>query len=183
MGVEQWRWAGQERFAGFCLTFLLNREPAAVAASLGADSLTLMTLAEAERAYPISRPGALLRLGAFDNWVFCFEDRAPIANRTPAILRLSKDTRMLQLSRSGDGMVVVRDVVDGRTMEMFEPGGAVYVDGPLRPRIAALLPAHSRIVAALAVVGDEVGANLDRATLDGRLATALSPLNEPAGRR
>ncbi|MEU7750302.1 hypothetical protein [Micromonospora sp. NPDC049171] len=90
---------------------------------------------------------------------------------------------MLQVVKSGDGMVIVRDVVDGRTMEMFEPGGAVYVDGPLRPRVAALLPVTSRIVAALAVVGDEVGANLDRATLDGLLATALSRHNEPAGRR
>ncbi|MEU7750301.1 hypothetical protein [Micromonospora sp. NPDC049171] len=92
MDVEQWRWAGQERFAGFCLTFVQNREPAAVAASLGADSLTLMTLAEAEQAHPISGPGALIRLGAFGNWVFCFEDRAPIANRTSAITRLSEGT-------------------------------------------------------------------------------------------
>ncbi|MFG1870575.1 hypothetical protein [Micromonospora arborensis] len=47
-------------------------------------------------------------------------------------------------------MVVVREVVDGRN------------------------------VAALAVVGDEVGADLERATLEGLLATALSLLNEPS---
>ncbi|MEV1286919.1 DUF6461 domain-containing protein [Micromonospora sp. NPDC049679] len=155
MNVEQWTWAGQEHYAGFCLTFVQDQEPAAVAAALGADPPTLMTMAEAKQAYPIDKPGALLRLGAFGNWVFCFEDRAPIANRPPAITRLSQGTRMLQVTKSGDGMVIVRDVVDGRKVEMFEPGGAVYVDGPLRPRIAALLPANSRIVAALAVVGDE----------------------------
>ncbi|WP_146247375.1 hypothetical protein [Micromonospora arborensis] len=76
-------------------------------------------------------------------------------------------------------MVIVREVVDGRKVALFEPGGAVYVDGPLRPRVAALLPEHIGIVAALAVVGDEVGADLDRATLEGPLATALSLLNEP----
>ncbi|MBM7490103.1 hypothetical protein JOD64_001325 [Micromonospora luteifusca] len=182
MDVEQWTWAGQERFPGFCFTFVQDRDPATVAAALGADCLTVLTLIEAEQAHPISRPGALLRLGAYGRWVFCFEDRAPIANRAPAITRLAQGTRLVQVTKSGDGMVIVRDVVDGRNIEMFEPGGAVYVDGPLRPRVAALLPEQSRIVAALAVVGDEVGADLDRATLDGPLATALSMLNEPASR-
>ncbi|MEU4680936.1 DUF6461 domain-containing protein [Micromonospora sp. NPDC023737] len=183
MNVEQWMWAGQERFAGFCLTFIRDREVAAVAAALGASSPTVMTLAEAEQAYPITRPGALLRLGMYDNWVFCFEDRAPIANRGPATMRLSQGTRMLQVTKSGDGMVIVRDVIDGQKVEMFEPNGSVYVDGLLRLRIAALLPTYPSIVAALAVVGDEVGADLDRATLEGPLATALSTRNEPAGRR
>ena len=88
MDLERWAWAGQERYPGFCLTFIRDREPGAVAAALGADSLSVMTPADAEQAYPISRPGALLRLGAYGKWVFCFEDRAPIANRAPAIARV-----------------------------------------------------------------------------------------------
>ncbi|MET7671141.1 DUF6461 domain-containing protein [Micromonospora luteifusca] len=182
MDIKQWTWAGEERFPGFCVTFVQDRDPATVAAALGADSLTVLTLIEADQNHPISRPGALLRLGTYGRWVFCFEDRAPIANRARAITRLAQGTRLLQVTKSGDGMVIVRDVVDGRNVEVFEPGGAVYVDGPLRSRVAGLLPEQSRIVAALAVVGDEVGADLDRATLEGPLATALSTLNEPAGR-
>ncbi|GGO16851.1 hypothetical protein [Micromonospora parathelypteridis] len=182
MDIERWAWAGQERFPGFCFTFVQDRDPGTVAAAVGADSLTVLTLIEAEEAHPISKPGALLRFGTYGQGVFCFEDRAPIANREPAITRLAQGTRLLQVTKSGDGMVVVREVVDGRKVQLFEPGEAVYVDGPLRPRVAALLPEHSRIVAALAVVADEVGADLDRATLDGPLATALSMLNERASR-
>lgn len=180
MDVRQWAWAGKDRYPGFCLTFVKDREPATVAAQLGADVLRELTLAEAEQAHPISAPGALLRLGAYPEGVFCFEDRAPIANRAGAIACLSRGTRLLQVTKSGDGMVIVRDVVDGRTAELFEPGGAVYADGPLRPRTAPLLAAHSRIVAALAVVADEAGADLGRATLEGRLGTALSMRDEPA---
>ena len=182
MDVRQWAWAGQDRYPGFCLTFVRGRTPATVAAQLGADVLRELTLAEAEQAHPISAPGALLRLGAYDGGVFCFEDRAPIANRTWAITQLSHGTRLLQVTKSGDGMVIVRDVVDGRTAELFEPGGAVYADGPLRPRVAPVLAAHPRVIAALAVVADEAGVDLERATLEGRLPTALSLVDEPAGR-
>lgn len=183
MDIEKWAWAGQERYPGFCLTFVRDREPATVAAALGAGSLSVITLAEAGQAHPISSPGALLRLGTAGTWTFCFEDRAPIANRAPAIARLSQGTRLLQVTKSGDGMVIVRDVVDGRKVELFEPGGAVYVDGPLRARTAALAAANPPIVAALAAVGDTVGTDLDRAILESPLPTALSTLNEPAVRR
>lgn len=125
----------------------------------------------------------MLRLEAYGDGVFCFEDRAPIANRAPAIARLSQGTRLLQVTKSGDGMVIVRDVVDGRTVELFQPGTATRGAVMLQPRVEALLPAHPPIVAALAVVGDEVGADLDRGTLNGPLATALSTLTEPAIRR
>ncbi|MEV4706846.1 DUF6461 domain-containing protein [Actinoplanes sp. NPDC049316] len=183
MDIERWAWAGQERYPGFCLSFVRDREPAAVAAALGAGSTAVMTLAEAEQAHPISERGALLRLGDRGPWTFCFEDRAPIANRAPAIARLSQDTRLLQVTKSGDGMVIVRDVVDGRKVEMFEPGTAPRAGASLHPRIAALAGKHPAIVAALAVVGDEAGVDLDRDTLEGPLATAWSTLNEPAVRR
>jgi hypothetical protein len=140
-----------------------------------------MTLAEAEQQFPISSPGALLRLGASGNWTFCFEDRAPIANREPAIARLSAGTRLLQITKSGDGMTVMRDVVDGRKVEAFEPTASAVGGGTaLRLRVESVPATCPRIVAALAIAGEETGVELDRETLDGPLATALSTLREPA---
>jgi hypothetical protein len=178
---ERWAWAGQERYPGFCLTLVRERTPRAVAETLGADTLSVMTPAEAEHRFPISSPGALLRLGTSGDWTFCFEDRAPIANREPAIARLAAGTRLLQVTKSGDGMTVMRDVVDGRKVEMFEATGAADGAGPtLQLRVASVPATRPRIVAALATAGDETGIVLDRATLDGPLATALSTLREPA---
>ena len=111
---ERWAWAGQDRYPGFCLTLVNERTPQTVAEALGAGTLSVMTLAEAEHHFPISSPGTLLRLGTSGNWTFCFEDRAPIANREPAIARLSAGTRLLQVTKSGDGMTVMRNVVDGQ---------------------------------------------------------------------
>ena len=181
MDFERWAWAGQDRFPGFCLTLVHERTPQAVAEALGADTLSVMTLAEAEHQFPISNPGTLLRLGTSGNWTFCFEDRAPIANREPAIARLSAGTRLLQVTKSGDGMVIMRDVVDGQKMETFEPAAAVASGGAtLRARVDSVPATYPRIVAALATAGDETGIELDRAVLDGPLATALSTLREPA---
>lgn len=181
MDIERWSWAGQERYPGFCLTLVHQRDPRTVAQSLGARTLTVLTLAEAEHQFPISDPGALLRLGPSGSWTFCFEDRAPIANREPAIARLSAGTRLLQVTKSGDGMTVVRDVVDGRNVEIFEPAAASAGTGTaLRGRVDAVPATYPRIVAALAVVGAEAGTELDRTTLDGPLETAFSTLREPA---
>jgi hypothetical protein len=178
--TQQWTWAGQDRYPGFCLSLVEDRKPDQVAAALGADALRVMTLADADQRYPISEPGALLRLGVQGRWTFCFEDRAPIATRGPAIARLSQGTRLVQVVKSGDGMVIVRDMVDKAQVELFEPGGAVYTDGPLRSRVAKALGSGPAIVVALAVVAGEIAPDLDRATLEGPLATALSTLNEPA---
>ena len=181
MDFERWAWAGQDRYPGFCLTLVHERSPQAVAEALGAGTLTVLTLAEAEHQFPISSPGALLRLGASGGWTFCFEDRAPIANRGPAIARLSAGTRLLQITKSGDGMTVMRHVVDGRQLEAFEPGPAAAGGGTtLRLRVASVPAGYPRIVAALATAADETGIELDRATLEGPLATALSTLREPA---
>jgi hypothetical protein len=145
-----------------------------MAQSLGAQTLTLVTLAEAENRFPITSPGALLRLGTAGDWTFCFEDRAPIANREPAIARLSAGTRLLQVTKSGDGMTVIRDVTDGRNTETSDAAAR------LQDRVDAVPATHPRIVAALAVAGREAGIELDRATLDGPLETAFSTLREPA---
>jgi hypothetical protein len=178
---ERWAWAGQDRYPGFCLTLVHERTPQAVAEALGAGTLSVLTLAEAEHRFPISSPGALLRLGTSGNWTFCFEDRAPIANRAPAIARLSAGTRLLQITKSGDGMTVMRDVVDGRQLEAFEPSTAAASGGTaLRLRVDSVPAGYPRIVAALATAADETGIGLDRATLEGPLATAWSTLREPA---
>lgn len=166
VNIGRWSWAGQERYPGFCLTLVHQRDPRTVAQALGADTLSVLTLAEAEHRFPIGNPGALLRLGTYRNWTFCFEDRAPIANREPAIARLSAGTRLLQVTKSGDGMTVIRDVFDGQNADTFDP---------------VTVPAGCpRIVAALAVTGAETGIELDRAALEGPLETAFSTLSEPA---
>lgn len=176
MDIGRWAWAGQERHPGFCLTLVRQREPRTVAQALAAPTLTVLTLAEAEHQYPISNPGALLRLGtSSSDWTFCFEDRAPIANREPAIARLSAGTRLLQVTKSGDGMTVIRDVVDGQDAET-----SVGVGTALQRRVDAVPATYPRIVAALAVVGAQAGVELDRAALDGPLETAFSTLSEPA---
>lgn len=167
--IGRWSWAGQERYPGFCLTLVHRRDPRTVAQALGAHTLTVLTLAEAEYRFPIGAAGALLRLGTSHTWTYCFEDRAPIANREPAIARLSAGTRLLQVTKSGDGMTVLRDVVDGRNAA-----------ASLQARLDTIPADCLRIVAALAVVAAETGIELDRATLDGPLDTAYSTLSEPA---
>lgn len=192
MGTDRWAWAADSRYPGFCLTFVEDRTPAAVVTALGADPalLEVLTGPEAELAYPITEPGSLLRCGPAGRWTFCYEDRAPVANRPPAIARLSAGTAILQVAKGGDGMTIVRHVADGGTVELFEPlpGATATGDGPyqllpLVERVLATRPGITGTVAALHVVGARVGVVLDREVLDGPLPTAITTLAEPAAPR
>lgn len=181
MATEQWAWAAQDRYPGYCVTFLRDREPATIPALLDADEPSTMTLAEAEQAYPITKPGSLLRCGRVGAWAFCFEDRVPIANRPLAIARLSQGTTLVQVTRGGDGMNIVQHLVDGRKIEYFEPSQAATPrgEGPfvLAPAVAQIRASNattSGLVAALTAVGNHVGAAIDRHILDGPLHTALT---------
>jgi hypothetical protein len=189
MNTDPWAWAADGRHPGFCLTFVRQRAPLDIVTILGADpnKAAMHTGAEAEAAHPITRPGSLLRCGTLGAWAYCYEDRAPVANRPAAVHRLSADTEVLQVTKGGDGMNLVEHVVDTRSIELFEPAKRTTVrgDGPhrllaLTEQLLANHPDLSRLVAALHVVGEQIGGTLDRNTLDGPLLTAVTTTVEPA---
>ncbi|MCM4084647.1 DUF6461 domain-containing protein [Paractinoplanes hotanensis] len=182
-----WAWAAQSYYPGFCLTFVRERDPAAVANMLGGGPLETMTAAEADMAFPLSLRGSLLRCGTVTSWAYCYEDRAPVAFQPSLYQRLSEGTELVQVIKSGDGMRIARRVVNGQQTEQFEPrqGADNRGSGPaiLLPHLEHLLTANpnmSMLVAVLQAVGRHVGAVLTRDVLDGPLATTFSTHTETA---
>ncbi|TNH22725.1 hypothetical protein FHG89_28720 [Micromonospora orduensis] len=53
MNIGRWSWAGQERYPGFCPALVRKRDPRTEAQALGAETLTVLTLAEAEHQFPM----------------------------------------------------------------------------------------------------------------------------------
>ncbi len=119
-----WAWAAQSYYPGFCLTFVRHQDPATVAELLGGGPLELLTAEEADRVFPLSLPGSLLRCGTIPGWAFCYEDRAPIGFQPALFQRLSAGSDVVQVVKGGDGMNIARRVVDGQQTEEFEPRSA-----------------------------------------------------------
>ncbi len=185
VNIERWAWAGEDRYPGFCLTFVRDRTPAVVAGGLGGGRLEVMDAEEAVRLHPVTVAGSLLRCGTVPGWAVCYEERAAVAFHPSLLARLSAGTELVQVLRGGDGMNIVRRVVGGLETEQFEPGRGARSrgEGPavLLPRVERILGDHAGmtgLVAAVMAAGEHVGAALDRGTLDGPLPTTLTTFAE-----
>lgn len=177
----QWAWATQSYYPGFCLTFVRDQDPAIVAGLLGGGPLAILTAEEADRVFPPSVPGSLLRCGTVPGWAYCYEDRAPVGFQPPLYQRLSVGSDVVQIVKGGDGMNIARRVVDGQQTEEFEPRNrpAYRNNGPavLLARADRVLRDHPEaggLLAALHAVSEHVGAIAPRDVLDGPLLTTFS---------
>lgn len=177
-----WEWAG-DFIPGFCITFTRDRTPEAVLAAYGADvrQASVLTMEDADDAFPFSVGGTLLRAGMLGTWAFCYEGREPEGFKEGVHNRLSAGTETLVLFMGGDGLVTFTYLREQREIESFEPGEPRTVRGDGRHRFlhavqevldAATAPMASSH-AALQVIGQHIGAGLDWATLEGPLLTAF----------
>lgn len=176
-----WAWAAESYYPGFCLTFVRHQDPATVAELLGGGPLHLLTAEEADRVFPLSLPGSLLRCGTIPGWAFCYEDRAQVAFQPALRQRLSAGSDVVQVVKGGDGMNIARRVVDGRQTEEFEPrrvreNRAKATTTPLATveRVLRDHPETSGLVAALHPISEHVGGAIPRDVLDGPLLTTIS---------
>ncbi|GGK87491.1 hypothetical protein GCM10012284_21950 [Mangrovihabitans endophyticus] len=88
--------------------------------------------------------------------------------------------------KGGDGTNLTCRALHGQLTERFEPGSTARPRGHgpalLRPRVERTLSDHpevSPLIAALHVVGEHVGAVLDRPELGDPLTTTFSTFTEP----
>ncbi|WP_416069872.1 DUF6461 domain-containing protein [Streptomyces sp. AK02-01A] len=158
----------------FCLALSAGSTVEDVLEAYGADvsKARWITSEEWFKSYEPTATSTALRAGSLGGWSFCIEFDNCIGF-TPGIRhKLSKETEVFVLSRTGQVLTTLYYMVDGKVVESFEPGNSTsYVPSScdFTGRVKRLADSSDGITACLEVLAEYTGHYLTTALLHGPL--------------
>ncbi|MER7141143.1 DUF6461 domain-containing protein [[Kitasatospora] papulosa] len=183
---DGWSWVTESRYPSFCIVLAKSKTPNELLQDYGVPPHKIgeiMTLEEAEAAFPYDKVNHLIRVGTVREWSFGYEDRISLGMTEDVRNRVSHTTETLEIFKGGDGTNTFLRMNNGRRLEMFEPRNPadVFGDGPflvseiLQERFQPGGGGARAMTDLTTTISGHYGITVDRETLKGPLMTAALP--------